>query len=167
MVEEEMVSIEHRRGTTTIQVHSTMLDISAQKKASRAKAAPAEETSDLLLKVNLLRRLLPTLAISGYPDANRAVIQTSEDETHEVYVEGYGLKDCMNSEGVIGTRVSSNNVMECCDILCIEAARKTIAVEIAKVMREMNIDPRHMELLAVVMTYKGEVLGITRFGMSK
>ena len=166
-VEEEMVSIDHRRGTITIQVHSTMLDISAQKKASRAKAAPAEETTDLLLKVNLLRRLLPTLAISGYPDANRAVIQTSEDETHEVYVEGYGLKDCMNTEGVIGTRVSSNNVMECCDILGIEAARKTIAVEIAKVMREMNIDPRHMELLADVMTYKGEVLGITRFGMSK
>jgi len=31
----------------------------------------------------------------------------------------------------------------------------------------MGIDPRHMQLLADVMTYKGEVLGITRFGLSK
>ena len=29
------------------------------------------------------------------------------------------------------------------------------------------VDQRHMMLLADVMTYKGEVLGITRFGMAK
>lgn len=36
-------------------------------------------------------------------------------------------------------------------------------------MREhgMDIDPRHMQLLGDVMTYKGQVLGITRFGLSK
>jgi DNA-directed RNA polymerase III subunit RPC1 len=57
--------------------------------------------------------------------------------------------------------------MECRDVLGIEAARTTIAVEIGEVMKDMNIDPRHMQLLADVMTYKGEVLGITRFGLSK
>ena len=31
----------------------------------------------------------------------------------------------------------------------------------------MDIDPRHMQLLGDVMTYKGEVLGITRFGLAK
>jgi len=31
----------------------------------------------------------------------------------------------------------------------------------------MTIDARHSMLLADVMTYKGEVLGITRFGMAK
>ncbi len=73
----------------------------------------------------------------------------------------------MNTEGVIGTRTTSNSVMESRDVLGIEAARRTIAVEIEKVMSDMNIDPRHIELLADVMTYKGEVLGITRFGLSK
>ncbi|KAF4504066.1 hypothetical protein G6O67_008680 [Ophiocordyceps sinensis] len=34
-------------------------------------------------------------------------------------------------------------------------------------MGDMGIDPRHMQLLADVMTYKGEVLGITRFGLAK
>jgi DNA-directed RNA polymerase III subunit RPC1 len=73
----------------------------------------------------------------------------------------------MTTEGVIGTQTTSNSVMECREVLGIEAARTTIAKEIGLVMGEMGIDPRHMQLLADVMTYKGEVLGITRFGLSK
>jgi len=68
---------------------------------------------------------------------------------------------------VIGTKASTNSVMEAREVLGIEAARTTIATEIKIVMGEMGIDPRHMKLLADVMTYKGEVLGITRFGLSK
>ena len=73
----------------------------------------------------------------------------------------------MTTEGVIGTSCTSNSVMECLSVLGVEAARSTIAREIGLVMGDMGIDPRHMALLADVMTYKGEVLGITRFGLSK
>jgi DNA-directed RNA polymerase III subunit RPC1 len=73
----------------------------------------------------------------------------------------------MTTEGVIGTKASSNSVMEARDVLGIEAARTTIVVEISAVMAGMDIDPRHIQLLADVMTFKGEVLGITRFGLSK
>ena len=31
----------------------------------------------------------------------------------------------------------------------------------------MTIDPRHVALLADVMTYRGQVLRITRFGIAK
>ncbi|RDL37944.1 putative DNA-directed RNA polymerase III subunit RPC1 [Venustampulla echinocandica] len=133
---------------------------------ARTRTAP-EEKSDLLLRVNHLKRALPTVVISGYPDATRAIIQTSEKSTHAVLVEGYGLRACMTTEGVIGTRCTTNSVMECKDVLGIEAARSTIAKEIGAVMGDMGIDPRHMQLLADVMTYKGEVLGITRFGLAK
>ena len=34
-------------------------------------------------------------------------------------------------------------------------------------MGYMGIDGRHIQLLADVMTHKGEVLGITRFGLAK
>lgn len=132
-----------------------------------AAKTPGELGNDLLLRVNHLKRALPTIPISGYPDATRAIIQTSESNTHTVLVEGYGLRACMTTEGVIGTKCTSNSVMECKDVLGIEAARTTIAKEIGAVMGDMGIDPRHMQLLADVMTYKGEVLGITRFGLSK
>ena len=136
------------------------------KRGAKSKSA-ADESGDMLLRANFLRRGLPLVPISGYPEATRAIIQTSEQNTHAVVVEGHGLRQCMTTEGVIGTKTRSNNVMECRDVLGIEAARTTIANEIGEVMGDMGIDPRHMQLLADVMTYKGEVLGITRFGLSK
>ncbi|KAF4342405.1 DNA directed rna polymerase iii subunit rpc1 [Fusarium beomiforme] len=131
----------------------------------RSKASASN--GDLLVRANFLRRTLPLVPISGYAFATRALIETSDDNTHRVLVEGYGLQDCMTTEGVVGTQVRTNSVMECCEILGIEAARTTIVDEINGVMGDMGIDNRHMQLLADIMTYKGEVLGITRFGLSK
>jgi DNA-directed RNA polymerase III subunit RPC1 len=53
--------------------------------------------------------------------------------------------------------------------LGIEAARSTIANEITYIMSAygIGIDARHLMLLSDVMTFKGVVLGITRFGVSK
>lgn len=47
--------------------------------------------------------------------------------------------------------------------------RETIMSEIKMVMENhgMSVDYRHIMLLAAQMTHTGEVLGITRFGLSK
>ncbi|TGO27463.1 hypothetical protein BPAE_0041g00130 [Botrytis paeoniae] len=149
--------------------HDGSAPTTARGAAAKGKPSLDEGGSDLLLRVHHLKRAVPELAISGYPEATRAIINTSEDAVPEytVVVEGYGLRACIGTEGVDGTKVKSNSVMEMRDVLGIEAARSTIANEIATVMADMDIDPRHMQLLADVMTYKGEVLGITRFGLSK
>lgn len=186
-VDEKTVELDEGRDTITLVVPNDYVDVAAAKRAAKNRAmaatststttttttgsaattAPPEDSADLLLRVNYLRRMLPTVAISGYADATRAIIQTSETNEHAVFVEGYGLRDCMVTEGVVGTGTTTNSILECRDVLGIEAARTSIASEIGKVMGDMGIDPRHMELLADVMTYKGDVLGITRFGMSK
>lgn len=59
--------------------------------------------------------------------------------------------------------------MEIEQVLGIEAARQTIINEIQYTMQShgMSIDTRHVQLLADIMTFKGMVLGITRFGVSK
>lgn len=51
-------------------------------------------------------------------------------------------------------------------VLGIEAARLVIAQEIKYIMTAygITVDRRHLMLLSDVMTFKGEVLGITRFG---
>jgi DNA-directed RNA polymerase III subunit RPC1 len=97
----------------------------------------------------------------------QAEIEKKKAERHRLVVEGYGLRACMNTTGVLGTCTSTNSVIEMRDVLGIEAARGSIIREISSVMGEMNIDPRHMQLLADVMTFKGEILGITRFGLAK
>jgi DNA-directed RNA polymerase III subunit RPC1 len=53
--------------------------------------------------------------------------------------------------------------------LGIEAARKRIIEEIVHTMKShgINLDIRHIFLAAETMTFKGKVLGFTRFGVEK
>jgi DNA-directed RNA polymerase III subunit RPC1 len=116
-------------------------------------------------------RHIENVVVKGYPDTNRAIIRrkdTSEGDTEfEVLVEGYGLRACMNTPTVDGLHTSTNSIMEVFSVLGIEAARGVIISEIQGVMESMDIDIHHIDLLACIMTVKGEVLGITRFGMVK
>ncbi|KAI1179141.1 DNA-directed RNA polymerase III subunit RPC1 [Nemania sp. FL0916] len=152
----------------SIEITIRPLDIDPSSKRPTRTRTATEAMADLSVRISHLKRILPTVQISGYPEATRAIIkQSDKDSAYSVLVEGYGLRLCMNTEGVVGTKATTNSVLECRDVLGIEAARTTIAKEINDVMADMNIDPRHMQLLADVMTYKGEILGITRFGLSK
>lgn len=129
--------------------------------------ATAKEDTESFLRAQSVMRVLPNIPVRGYAATSRAVIKTDDHGKNALLVEGYGLRNCMTTQGVNGLATRTNSVMEVRDILGIEAARKTIIDEISLVMGDMDIDPRHMQLLADVMTYKGEVLGITRFGLSK
>jgi DNA-directed RNA polymerase III subunit RPC1 len=97
------------------------------------------------------------------------VINDKGDGTYNLIVEGTNMQAVMGVDGIKGTETRTNHVMECERTLGIEAARACIIKEINDTMgaHGMSIDNRHSMLLADVMTYKGEVLGITRFGMAK
>ncbi|KAJ5797450.1 DNA-directed RNA polymerase III subunit RPC1 [Penicillium pulvis] len=154
-----------RVGTSSIRI---FMDMDPASKTGLSKTEVAATSMDPFLRLKHLKRLLPDIQILGHARAQRAIIRTDETSTsNTLLVEGYGLKECMTTVGVDGLRTRTNNVMEAREVLGIEAARTTIVVEISEVMKDMNIDPRHMQLLADVMTYKGEVLGITRFGLAK
>ena len=129
---------------------------------------PDEKERDVYFTLKQLKRQLPKVVIKGIPLATRAVISDEKGE-RKLLVEGYGLKEVMTTEGVIGTQTQTNHIMEMQQVLGIEAARNSIYHEIDYTMAShgMSIDPRHVMLLADVMTYKGEVLGITRFGVAK
>ena len=88
-------------------------------------------------------------------------------QSHKVIVSGYGLRHCLNTAGVDFTTTTTNSIMETFHVLGIEAARSSIISETQLVTRDLSIDPRHIQLLADTMTYRGEVLGITRFGLAK
>jgi DNA-directed RNA polymerase III subunit RPC1 len=67
-----------------------------------------------------------------------------------------GLQDVMGIEGVDGRKTTSNHIIEVQQTLGIEAARKCIIEEIKYTMEShgMNIDIRHMMLLADLMTFR-------------
>ena len=143
------------------------IDIDSSVKSERGSKAKGKGNIEIFTRVHHVKRLLPDIPICGYPGASRAVIQTDETGQNTLLVEGYGLRNCMTTQGVNGSAARTNSVIEMREVLGIEAARTTIIDEISTVMGDMDIDPRHIQLLADVMTYRGEVLGITRFGLSK
>jgi DNA-directed RNA polymerase III subunit RPC1 len=157
--------LKFRTSRRSIQV---IIDLDPASKQGLSKTEIAATSIDPFLRLKHLKRMLPNIQILGHPQAHRAIIRTDETSTtNTLLVEGYGLRACMNTMGVNGLQTTTNNVMEAREVLGIEAARSTIVTEISEVMKDMDIDPRHMQLLADVMTYKGEVLGITRFGLAK
>ncbi|KAJ3348238.1 hypothetical protein HDU83_001425 [Entophlyctis luteolus] len=126
------------------------------------------DTSELYQTMQSIKRAVPKVVVKGLPLVNRAVVVPVEKH-YEVHVEGYGLREIMGTDGVKGTETYSNHILENWKTLGIEAGRKTIINEVISVMvsHGMTIDQRHVMLLADLMTFKGEVLGITRFGIAK
>ncbi|KAF2186274.1 DNA-directed RNA polymerase III subunit RPC1 [Zopfia rhizophila CBS 207.26] len=154
-------------GHNSIRVH--VQDPSHQKR----KPTKTKTEKKFFERVQQVKQLVPDVVVKGFPECQRAIIKKSDSKNKEgkyeiqLLVEGYGLKNCMTTPGINPTLTASNSVLEVRDVLGIEAARATIVSEISAVMGNMDIDPRHMQLLADVMTFKGDVLGITRFGLAK
>ena len=119
-----------------------------------------------------LKSALPQVVVQGIATVNRAVINEEDKNgktSYHLLVEGYGLSDVMASPGVDAFHTTTNHIIEVEATLGVEAARSQISSEIAYIMNAygIGIDHRHLLLLSDVMTFKGEVLGITRFGVSK
>ncbi|KAG9345940.1 hypothetical protein JZ751_007755 [Albula glossodonta] len=135
--------------------------------------SPRENSkSSMYYVLQSLKEDLPKIVVQGIPEVSRAVIHIDEQSGRQKYkllVEGDNLRSVMATHGVNGNRTSSNNTYEVEKTLGIEAARSTIINEIQYTMvnHGMSIDRRHVMLLADLMSYKGEILGITRFGLAK
>ncbi|XP_005736480.1 DNA-directed RNA polymerase III subunit RPC1 isoform X2 [Pundamilia nyererei] len=135
--------------------------------------SPRENSkSSMYYVLQSLKAELPKVVVQGIPEVARAVIHIDEQSRKSKYkllVEGDNLRAVMATHGVNGSRTTSNNTYEVEKTLGIEAARSTIINEIQYTMvnHGMSIDRRHVMLLADLMSYKGEILGITRFGLAK
>uniref|UniRef100_A0A4W3H8T6 DNA-directed RNA polymerase subunit n=1 Tax=Callorhinchus milii TaxID=7868 RepID=A0A4W3H8T6_CALMI len=128
--------------------------------------------SSMYYVLQYLKEDLPKIVVQGIPEVSRAVIHIDTQggkQKYKLLVEGDNLRAVMATHGVKGIRTTSNNTYEVEKTLGIEAARSTIINEIQYTMvnHGMSIDRRHVMLLSDLMTYKGEVLGITRFGLAK
>ena len=136
--------------------------------SGKAGAAPPP----LFFVMQDLKVALPKVIVQGIASINRAVINEEERNgkpSYHLLVEGYGLAEVMGSPGVDGLHTTTNHIIEVERTLGVEAARTQISAEISYIMTAygIGIDSRHLLLLSDVMTFKGEVLGITRFGVAK
>merc|ERR1712066_183342 len=108
--------------------------------------------------------------IAGIPTIKQVITNYDHStKRYTFYIEGSDLLSVIGTQGILGTRTTSNHIIEVAKILGIEAARTTIVNEVTYVMTSYGIfiDTRHVMLLTDYMSSKGEILGITRFGIAK
>lgn len=85
-----------------------------------------------------------------------------------ILASGANLKDVFKIEGVDGSRTKTNDIFMMAEVLGIEAARQNIINEAINVIKQqgLDIDIRHIMLLADAMTNSGKIKGITRSGIT-
>jgi len=105
--------------------------------------------------------------LKGIKSVKRALIK-KEGEEYVIYTEGSNLGEAFKIPGVDITRSISNDIHEIQRVLGIEAARRSIVDEIKKTLEEqgLEVDIRHIMLLADLMTMEGEIKQIGRHGIS-
>lgn len=123
------------------------------------------------MTMQMLKYSLGNVMIKGIASVNRCVIHADEKkgDFYSLLVEGTDFRSVLSSVGVNPKKTNFNNALVVAEVLGIEAARSCIINEIIATMdaHGIGLDRRHVMLLADVMTYRGEVLGITRNGLVK
>jgi len=105
--------------------------------------------------------------IKGLKGVERAIIRDVGSE-YVIFTEGTNLKQVLKVEGVDMTNTFSNSMVEIYDVLGVEAARNSIIKEAKDTLNEqgLEVDIRHIMLVADMMTNEGDVKAIGRHGVS-
>eukprot|EP00051_Salpingoeca_urceolata_P001895 m.44963 g.44963 ORF g.44963 m.44963 type:complete len:1535 (+) comp11747_c0_seq1:191-4795(+) len=116
-----------------------------------------------------LKTAMGKILVQGIASVTRVVVERMDGGKFQLLAEGDNLRPILITPGVDGRRTRCNHIMEIEKTLGIEAARLSVMHEISTTMEHhgLFVDSRHVMLLGDLMTFKGEVLGITRFGIAK
>jgi DNA-directed RNA polymerase subunit A" len=113
-----------------------------------------------------LKEKLKETIISGVKGISQVIIANRERD-FVILTAGSNLKEILEIKGINKDKVITNDIYDTCNVLGIEAARETIIIEIKKVLQSQGLDinERHLKLVADAMTSSGVVKGVTRMGI--
>ena len=114
-----------------------------------------------------LRDKILNAKIKGVKGIKRAIVQKKGDE-YVIITDGSNLSGVIGVKGVDVSKIETNNIREIEEVFGIEAAREMIIREISKVLAEqgLDVDIRHILLVADMMTRTGIVRQIGRHGVT-
>ena len=123
---------------------------------------------DEIHEVFKLKEKIKSLVINGIKGISQ-VLPVKRDDEFMIITAGSNLKRILALPFVDETRTTCNDIFEIEAVLGIEAARQSAIDEVYKVIENqgLNVDIRHLMLVADTMCSSGKVLGITRYGTVK
>jgi DNA-directed RNA polymerase subunit A" len=125
-------------------------------------------SSDSYRKLYALQESIKGLTIKGFPGIKRAVAIREDNGTYKIQTQGSNLRQVLEIEEIDSTRTSTNDIIEIANVLGIEAARNAILNEIKETLHEqsLEVDERHLMVVADMMTFEGTVRAVGRQGIS-
>ena len=126
-----------------------------------------ESNENQLIELYKLKEKAKTVHVAGI-EGIKQVLPVKSGNEFMVLTAGSNLKEVFKIKDIDAYRTVSNDIHEIRKVLGIEAARQAIINETYKVMQEqgLNIDVRHLMLIADVITHSGIIRGITRSGIT-
>ena len=124
-------------------------------------------TGETLADLQRLSEKIREVRVKGIDDVTHVVIR-KESDRYVLYTEGSNLQDALEIDGVNPHKIYTNNLKEIYKVLGIEATRNAIIQEAMNVLNEqgMDVDVRHIILVADMMTADGAIRQIGRHGIS-
>ena len=83
-----------------------------------------------------------------------------------IYTIGSNLQEILENDYVDTTKTFTNNIIEIYETLGIEAARNSIILELSLIF-DNKPNPKHIELLSDLITYRGILMQIDRHGINR
>ena len=128
---------------------------------------PASKEGMELKEIYKLKEKVKEIYVKGVAGVSN-VLPIKKPNEYVILTTGSNLKDTMEIKEVDDTRTISNNIIEVQEVLGIEAARNAIINEALRVIKDqgLEVDIRHLMLIADLMTVTGRVKGVTRSGIT-
>jgi DNA-directed RNA polymerase subunit A" len=121
---------------------------------------------DGVSQVYSVKEKISAIKIKGMKGITQ-VLPVKRGDEYIILTSGSNLMEVLSMKQVDTSRTTTNDIQEVLGVLGIEAARQAIIDEVTKVIEAqgLNIDLRHVMLVADTMSVTGSVQGITRYGV--
>ena len=156
MMDDRGITMDELKGrlelqNATVTVTDTTVEIKPKK---------AEQIKRMLTKI-------PGFQVKGVPDIKRVLV-TEESGEWVIRTDGSNLSKVLEVTGVDTSRTTTNNIHEIAKTLGVEASRNALVNEAKGVLEDqgLDVDVRHVMLVADMMTTTGDVQQIGRHGIS-
>ncbi|MEM3398124.1 MAG: DNA-directed RNA polymerase subunit A' [Nitrososphaerota archaeon] len=160
---DEQAMKEHNVTLSDIEEAVKQMKYSYEYKEDKLTIYAPEESA---LSLDQLKEKILSSRVKGVRKITKAILKYEKGE-YVILTEGSNLREIMTLPGVDNRRVWTNNIHEIAEVLGIEAAREAIVRELKHVLEEqgLDVDVRHLLLLADVMTLNGSVKQVGRHGV--
>ncbi len=184
IIEKKIVDV-MKRISINLGENSIELELYDKKRIPTVIKAVKEKFKDLIIKekqdkivfmvkgdvgvkeLNKLKEKIIQVKVSGIEGISNAVVQ-KEGDNWIINTIGSNLPKVLAMKKVDAKKTYTNDIHEIFRVLGIEAARNAIIREAMKILQEqgLDVDIRHVMLVADMMTFNGEISPVGRYGVA-